>query len=142
MPACLPCPNDVPIPELLRLRNLAIGHDMTPFCQERYNLIGRAGHWWEEPRRQRLPALRRLPAALSPSAEDPRPAGGHPQAIKGGTRDDGCGAEARQRSCSTNRSSPVNGGNDQQRSQSDAGEAAGHATAWASHGGGFPSRLR
>ena len=45
--ACLPCPNEVPIPELLRLRNLAIGHDMTPFCQERYNLIGRAGHWWE-----------------------------------------------------------------------------------------------
>ena len=45
--ACLPCPNDVPIPALLRLRNLAIGHDMTPFCQERYNLIGRAGHWWE-----------------------------------------------------------------------------------------------
>ena len=45
--ACLPCPNEVPIPELLRLRNLAIGHDLIPFCQERYNLIGRAGHWWE-----------------------------------------------------------------------------------------------
>ena len=37
----------MPIPELLRLRNLAIGHDLIPFCQERYNLIGRAGHWWE-----------------------------------------------------------------------------------------------
>jgi predicted aldo/keto reductase-like oxidoreductase len=46
--ACLPCPNAVPIPELLRLRNLAVGHGMTPFAQERYNLIGRAGHWWEE----------------------------------------------------------------------------------------------
>jgi hypothetical protein len=46
--ACLPCPNAVPIPELLRLRNLAIGHGMNAFAQERYNLIGRAGHWWEE----------------------------------------------------------------------------------------------
>ncbi len=46
--ACLPCPNGVPIPELLRLRNLALGHGMEAFAQERYNLIGRAGHWWEE----------------------------------------------------------------------------------------------
>ena len=45
---CLPCPNGVPIPELLRLRNLAVGHGMEAFAGERYNLIGRAGHWWEE----------------------------------------------------------------------------------------------
>ena len=45
--ACLPCPNDVPIPELLRLRNLAHGHDLMEFTGERYNLIGQAGHWWE-----------------------------------------------------------------------------------------------
>ncbi len=44
---CLPCPNDVPIPSLLRLRNLAIGHDLMDFSKERYNLIGEAGHWWE-----------------------------------------------------------------------------------------------
>ena len=46
--ACLPCPHGVPIPALLRLRNLAVGHGMTTFASERYNLIGRAGHWWEE----------------------------------------------------------------------------------------------
>ena len=46
--ACLPCPNAVPIPELLRLRNLAVGHGLQAFAEERYNLIGRAGHWWEE----------------------------------------------------------------------------------------------
>jgi predicted aldo/keto reductase-like oxidoreductase len=46
--ACLPCPSAVPIPELLRLRNLAVGHGMGAFAEERYNLIGRAGHWWEE----------------------------------------------------------------------------------------------
>ncbi|KEF41037.1 MAG: aldo/keto reductase [Cyanobium sp. CACIAM 14] len=45
---CLPCPNTVPIPALLRLRNLAVGHGMEPYAQERYNLIGRAGHWWEQ----------------------------------------------------------------------------------------------
>jgi predicted aldo/keto reductase-like oxidoreductase len=45
--ACLPCPAEVPIPELLRLRNLAVGHGMEAFAGERYNLIGRAGHWWE-----------------------------------------------------------------------------------------------
>lgn len=45
--ACLPCPSGVPIPELLRLRNLALGHGMEAFASERYNLIGRAGHWWE-----------------------------------------------------------------------------------------------
>ena len=44
---CLPCPNQVPIPNLLRLRNLTLGHDLIEYSQERYNLIGRAGHWWD-----------------------------------------------------------------------------------------------
>ena len=46
--ACLPCPQAVPIPALLRLRNLAVGHGMEAFASERYNLIGRAGSWWEQ----------------------------------------------------------------------------------------------
>ncbi len=45
---CLPCPSAVPIPALLRLRNLALGHGMQSFASERYALIGRAGHWWEQ----------------------------------------------------------------------------------------------
>ena len=45
---CLPCPSGVPIPTLLRLRNLALGHGMDSFASERYSLIGRAGHWWEQ----------------------------------------------------------------------------------------------
>ena len=44
---CLPCPNEVPIPEILRLRNIYVGHGQIEFAKERYNLIGRAGHWWE-----------------------------------------------------------------------------------------------
>ena len=45
---CLPCPNVIPIPEILRLRNISIGYGQLEFAKERYNLIGRAGHWWEE----------------------------------------------------------------------------------------------
>ena len=44
---CLPCPSKIPIPEILRLRNIAIGNGQMKFSKERYNLIGRAGHWWE-----------------------------------------------------------------------------------------------
>lgn len=44
---CLPCPSEVPIPEILRLRNIAVGNGQIDFAKERYNLIGRAGHWWE-----------------------------------------------------------------------------------------------
>tara|TARA_Y100001968_G_scaffold292816_1_gene298306 strand:+ start:8895 stop:9968 length:1074 start_codon:yes stop_codon:yes gene_type:complete len=45
--ACLPCPNNIPITDILRLRNLNIGHDLITFTKERYNLINKAGHWWE-----------------------------------------------------------------------------------------------
>ncbi len=44
---CLPCPKNVPIPELLHMRNLFLGYDLQEFSKERYNLIGKAGHWWE-----------------------------------------------------------------------------------------------
>ncbi|MEB3177376.1 MAG: aldo/keto reductase [Synechococcus sp.] len=46
--ACLPCPNAVPIPELLRLRNLAVGHGMEAHARERYAMVGQAGHWFEQ----------------------------------------------------------------------------------------------
>ena len=42
---CLPCPEGIDIPTLLRLRNLRLGHGMGAFCEERYGLIGQAGHW-------------------------------------------------------------------------------------------------
>ena len=42
------CIRDSPIPEILRLRNISIGYGQLEFAKERYNLIGRAGHWWEE----------------------------------------------------------------------------------------------
>ena len=30
------------------MRNISIGYGQLEFAKERYNLIGRAGHWWEE----------------------------------------------------------------------------------------------
>jgi hypothetical protein len=43
---CLPCPEEIDIPEVLRLRNLAIAYDMTDFGQYRYRMFENAGHWF------------------------------------------------------------------------------------------------
>ena len=43
---CLPCPEDINIPEVLRLRNLAVGYDMIDFGQYRYRMFENAGHWF------------------------------------------------------------------------------------------------
>ena len=44
--ACLPCPETINIPEVLRLRNLAIAYDMQSFGQYRYGMFENAGHWF------------------------------------------------------------------------------------------------
>jgi len=44
--ACLPCPAGIPIPEILRLRNLAEAFDLRGFARYRYNMLGHAGHWF------------------------------------------------------------------------------------------------
>lgn len=43
---CMPCPEDVAIPEILRLRNLARAYGMKEFGKMRYNLLGNAGDWF------------------------------------------------------------------------------------------------
>ena len=43
---CLPCPENIHIPEVLRLRNLAIAYEMTEFGQYRYGMFEQAGHWF------------------------------------------------------------------------------------------------
>jgi hypothetical protein len=43
---CLPCPEKINIPEVLRLRNLAVAYDMTDFGQYRYRMFENAGHWF------------------------------------------------------------------------------------------------
>jgi uncharacterized protein len=44
--ACLPCPEDIAIPEILRLRNLSVAYEMTDFGQYRYRMFENAGHWF------------------------------------------------------------------------------------------------
>lgn len=43
---CLPCPENIQIPEVLRLRNLAVAYDMTDYGQYRYQMFENAGHWF------------------------------------------------------------------------------------------------
>lgn len=42
---CLPCPENINIPEVLRLRNLAVAYNMSDFGQYRYQMFENAGHW-------------------------------------------------------------------------------------------------
>ena len=43
---CLPCPEDINIPEILRLRNLVIAYDMKGYGEYRYQMLENAGHWF------------------------------------------------------------------------------------------------
>ena len=43
---CLPCPETVNIPEILRLRNLAVAYQMQDYGQYRYGMLENAGHWF------------------------------------------------------------------------------------------------
>ena len=43
---CLPCPESINIPEILRLRNLAVAYDMDDYGQYRYRMLENAGHWF------------------------------------------------------------------------------------------------
>jgi uncharacterized protein len=44
--ACLPCPESINIPEILRLRNLSVAYDMTDYGEYRYGMFENAGHWF------------------------------------------------------------------------------------------------
>jgi uncharacterized protein len=67
--ACLPCPEDIAIPEILRLRNLAVAYDMTGYGQYRYRMLENAGHWFPGQRGHRCTdcgdCLPRCPQALN-----------------------------------------------------------------------------
>ena len=43
---CMPCPQDVAIPQILRLRNLMKAFNLTEFGKMRYNLLGEGGDWF------------------------------------------------------------------------------------------------
>lgn len=43
---CLPCPETINIPEILRLRNLSLAYDLTDYGKYRYAMLENAGHWF------------------------------------------------------------------------------------------------
>jgi predicted aldo/keto reductase-like oxidoreductase len=43
---CLPCPEQINIPEILRLRNLTVAYEMEDYGQYRYGMLENAGHWF------------------------------------------------------------------------------------------------
>lgn len=43
---CLPCPEGINIPEVLRLRNLSIAFEMTEYGKYRYRMFENADHWF------------------------------------------------------------------------------------------------
>ncbi|MCH8156740.1 MAG: 4Fe-4S dicluster domain-containing protein, partial [Nitrospinae bacterium] len=43
---CLPCPENINIPEVLRFRNLVEGYDMIDYGRFRYNMLEGQGHWF------------------------------------------------------------------------------------------------
>ena len=43
---CLPCPEQIKIPEILRLRNLTVAYQMQDYGKYRYGMLENAGHWF------------------------------------------------------------------------------------------------
>lgn len=43
---CLPCPEGINIPEVLRLRNLTVAYEMEAYGRYRYGMFENAGHWF------------------------------------------------------------------------------------------------
>ena len=43
---CLPCPENINIPEILRFRNLVEGYQMKEYGRFRYNMLEGQGHWF------------------------------------------------------------------------------------------------
>jgi uncharacterized protein len=66
---CLPCPEGINIPEVLRLRNLTIAYDMQQFGEYRYGMFEQAGHWFPGNRANRCTdcgdCLPRCPSQLA-----------------------------------------------------------------------------
>jgi uncharacterized protein len=44
--ACLPCPAGVNIPELLRINDLLVAHELEAHCRDRYAFMGNGGSWF------------------------------------------------------------------------------------------------
>ncbi|MFB6277323.1 MAG: aldo/keto reductase [Halothece sp.] len=63
-------PNNINIPVILWLRNLALAYDLTEYAKMRYNLLGRAGHWFPGEKAENIEKLNLQPCLKnSPHAD-------------------------------------------------------------------------
>jgi len=63
-------PNQINIPVILWLRNLALAYDLIDYAKMRYNLLGKAGHWFPGEKAENLDQLDLKPCLKnSPHAE-------------------------------------------------------------------------
>jgi len=66
-------PNQINIPVILWLRNLALAYDLTDYAKMRYNLLGKAGHWFPGKKAENLESLDLQPCLKSSPHADQIP---------------------------------------------------------------------
>lgn len=67
-------PNNINIPVILWLRNLALAYDLTEYAKMRYNLLGRAGHWFPGEKAENIEKLNLQPCLKNSPHADKIPA--------------------------------------------------------------------
>ncbi|NBD17083.1 MAG: aldo/keto reductase [Cyanobacteria bacterium] len=67
-------PNQINIPVILWLRNLALAYDLTDYAKMRYNLLGKAGHWFPGKKAENLERLDLKPCLKNSPHADKIPA--------------------------------------------------------------------
>ncbi|PSO47025.1 MAG: aldo/keto reductase [Cyanobacteria bacterium SW_9_44_58] len=67
-------PNNINIPVILWLRNLALAYGLTEYAKMRYNLLGRAGHWFPGEKAENIEQLNLQPCLKNSPHADKIPA--------------------------------------------------------------------
>ncbi len=74
LPRCEQTPNQINIPVILWLRNLALAYDLIDYAKIRYNVLGRASHWFPGQKATNVEALDLKPCLKNSPHADKIPA--------------------------------------------------------------------